>query len=160
MRIGTSHYSLSYSNSIVEHNYFDRCDGEHEIELFWHLAEGCAASLIDDVVVIRTGGAVVMLSMEGMLLVVELVEGLGELEGNIEGLFEGGAMVAEVLVEGLAVEVGEDEGEVGVAAHQVISSRPPRFQARDFLYSFFDEDPANDGEIRYHCPEDNCDLVP
>lgn len=31
LRIGTSHYSLSYSNSIVENNYFDRCDGEHEI---------------------------------------------------------------------------------------------------------------------------------
>jgi len=50
-------------------------------------------------------------------LVVELMEGLRELEGDGEGLFDCGAMVAEVLVEGLAVEVGEDEGEVGVAAH-------------------------------------------
>lgn len=31
LRVGTSHYSLSYSNTRVEHNYFDRCDGEHEI---------------------------------------------------------------------------------------------------------------------------------
>lgn len=31
LRIGTSHYSLSYSNTRVENNYFDRCDGEHEI---------------------------------------------------------------------------------------------------------------------------------
>lgn len=31
MRIGTSHYSLTYSNTVVEANYFDRCDGEHEI---------------------------------------------------------------------------------------------------------------------------------
>ncbi len=49
---------------------------------------------------------------------------------------------------------------VGVAAHQVISSRPPRLQARDFLYSFWDDVPENDGDIRYHCPENNCDLVP
>lgn len=31
LRIGTSHYSLSYSNTKVINNYFDRCDGEHEI---------------------------------------------------------------------------------------------------------------------------------
>ena len=31
LRVGTSHYSLSYSNTRVENNYFDRCDGEHEI---------------------------------------------------------------------------------------------------------------------------------
>ena len=31
MRIGTSHYSLSNSNTLVENNYFDRCNGEHEI---------------------------------------------------------------------------------------------------------------------------------
>ncbi|UXX78264.1 alginate lyase [Reichenbachiella carrageenanivorans] len=31
LRIGTSHYSLSYSNTQVINNYFDRCDGEHEI---------------------------------------------------------------------------------------------------------------------------------
>ena len=31
LRVGTSHYSLSYSNTKVENNYFDRCDGEHEI---------------------------------------------------------------------------------------------------------------------------------
>ncbi|WP_258103286.1 polysaccharide lyase 6 family protein [Marinoscillum sp. MHG1-6] len=31
IRIGTSHYSLSYSNTVVSNNYFDRCDGEHEI---------------------------------------------------------------------------------------------------------------------------------
>ncbi len=30
-RIGTSHYSLTNSNSRVEHNYFDRCSGEVEI---------------------------------------------------------------------------------------------------------------------------------
>ncbi len=30
-RIGTSHYSLSDSNTIVENNYFDRCNGEVEI---------------------------------------------------------------------------------------------------------------------------------
>ncbi|MGY6649921.1 polysaccharide lyase 6 family protein [Wenyingzhuangia sp. IMCC45574] len=30
LRIGTSHYSLSNSKTIVEYNYFDRCDGEHE----------------------------------------------------------------------------------------------------------------------------------
>ena len=31
LRIGTSHYSMSNSNTVVEQNYFDRCDGEHEI---------------------------------------------------------------------------------------------------------------------------------
>ncbi|MFK7922189.1 MAG: polysaccharide lyase 6 family protein, partial [Bacteroidia bacterium] len=31
LRIGTSHYSLTKSNTIVEYNYFDRCNGEHEI---------------------------------------------------------------------------------------------------------------------------------
>ncbi len=31
LRIGTSHYSLSDSFTIVENNYFDRCDGEVEI---------------------------------------------------------------------------------------------------------------------------------
>ena len=31
LRIGTSHYSLSDSNTLVENNYFDRCDGEVEI---------------------------------------------------------------------------------------------------------------------------------
>lgn len=31
LRIGTSHYSLSNSNTVVENNYFDRCDGELEI---------------------------------------------------------------------------------------------------------------------------------
>ncbi|MCP9236974.1 polysaccharide lyase 6 family protein [Lewinella sp. JB7] len=31
LRIGTSHYSLSNSNTLVESNYFDRCNGEHEI---------------------------------------------------------------------------------------------------------------------------------
>ncbi|MEM6631508.1 MAG: chondroitinase-B domain-containing protein [Bacteroidota bacterium] len=30
-RIGTSHYSLSNSNTLVEDNYFERCNGEHEI---------------------------------------------------------------------------------------------------------------------------------
>ena len=31
LRVGTSHYSLSDSNTVVENNYFDRCDGELEI---------------------------------------------------------------------------------------------------------------------------------
>ncbi|MEP2023633.1 polysaccharide lyase 6 family protein, partial [Reichenbachiella sp.] len=31
LRIGTSHFSLSFSNTQVINNYFDRCDGEHEI---------------------------------------------------------------------------------------------------------------------------------
>lgn len=31
LRIGTSHYSLTNSFTIVENNYFDRCDGEVEI---------------------------------------------------------------------------------------------------------------------------------
>jgi poly(beta-D-mannuronate) lyase len=31
LRIGTSHYSLTKSNSLVEYNYFDRCNGEVEI---------------------------------------------------------------------------------------------------------------------------------
>ncbi len=31
LRIGTSHYSRTNSNTIVEANYFDRCNGEHEI---------------------------------------------------------------------------------------------------------------------------------
>ncbi len=31
LRIGTSHYSLSNSNTIVEDNYFERCNGELEI---------------------------------------------------------------------------------------------------------------------------------
>jgi poly(beta-D-mannuronate) lyase len=31
LRIGTSHYSLFDSNTLVESNYFDRCDGELEI---------------------------------------------------------------------------------------------------------------------------------
>ena len=31
LRIGTSHYSMSNSNTRVESNYFDRCNGEHEI---------------------------------------------------------------------------------------------------------------------------------
>ena len=31
LRIGTSHYSRSYSNTVVRNNYFDRTNGEHEI---------------------------------------------------------------------------------------------------------------------------------
>ncbi len=31
LRIGTSHYSMSNSFTVVENNYFDRCDGEVEI---------------------------------------------------------------------------------------------------------------------------------
>jgi len=31
LRIGTSHHSLTNSNTIVEDNYFERCNGEHEI---------------------------------------------------------------------------------------------------------------------------------
>ena len=31
LRIGTSHYSMTNSNTLVEYNYFDRCNGEHEI---------------------------------------------------------------------------------------------------------------------------------
>ncbi|WKK66440.1 polysaccharide lyase 6 family protein [Lutimonas zeaxanthinifaciens] len=31
LRIGTSHYSLTNSNTLVENNFFDRCSGEHEI---------------------------------------------------------------------------------------------------------------------------------
>ncbi|MBS9462237.1 DUF4957 domain-containing protein [Flagellimonas sp. 389] len=31
LRIGTSHYSMINSNTLVESNYFDRCNGEHEI---------------------------------------------------------------------------------------------------------------------------------
>ena len=31
LRIGTSHYSLTHSGTIVENNYFDRCSGEVEI---------------------------------------------------------------------------------------------------------------------------------
>ncbi|WP_372774977.1 polysaccharide lyase 6 family protein [Mangrovibacterium sp.] len=31
MRLGTSFFSLSNSGTVVEANYFDRCDGEHEI---------------------------------------------------------------------------------------------------------------------------------
>ena len=31
LRIGTSHYSRTNSKTIVESNYFDRCNGEHEI---------------------------------------------------------------------------------------------------------------------------------
>ncbi|AWW28791.1 alginate lyase [Echinicola strongylocentroti] len=31
LRIGTSHYSLTSSNTKVVNNYFDRCNGEHEI---------------------------------------------------------------------------------------------------------------------------------
>ncbi|NJB82887.1 polysaccharide lyase 6 family protein [Wenyingzhuangia aestuarii] len=30
LRIGTSHYSLTNSKTIVENNFFDRCNGEHE----------------------------------------------------------------------------------------------------------------------------------
>ncbi|TKD62517.1 chondroitinase-B domain-containing protein [Flavobacterium sp. ASW18X] len=31
LRIGTSHYSLTNSRTVVASNYFDRCNGEHEI---------------------------------------------------------------------------------------------------------------------------------
>ncbi|WP_372652662.1 chondroitinase-B domain-containing protein [Draconibacterium sp.] len=31
IRLGTSHFSLAHSGTTVEANYFDRCDGEHEI---------------------------------------------------------------------------------------------------------------------------------
>ncbi|MBO6494503.1 MAG: alginate lyase [Roseivirga sp.] len=31
LRVGTSHYSRTYSNTIVRNNYFDRVNGEHEI---------------------------------------------------------------------------------------------------------------------------------
>ncbi|MDE3742813.1 polysaccharide lyase 6 family protein [Maribacter polysaccharolyticus] len=31
LRIGTSHHALESSNTLVESNYFDRCNGEHEI---------------------------------------------------------------------------------------------------------------------------------
>lgn len=31
LRIGTSHYSREFSNTVVQYNYFDRTNGEHEI---------------------------------------------------------------------------------------------------------------------------------
>ncbi len=31
LRIGTSHHAMENSNTLVESNYFDRCNGEHEI---------------------------------------------------------------------------------------------------------------------------------
>lgn len=31
LRIGTSHHALENSNTMVVSNYFDRCNGEHEI---------------------------------------------------------------------------------------------------------------------------------
>ena len=31
LRVGTSHYSLTNSNTLVEYNYFNQCNGEHEI---------------------------------------------------------------------------------------------------------------------------------
>lgn len=31
LRVGTSHYSRTYSNTVVQKNYFDRVNGEHEI---------------------------------------------------------------------------------------------------------------------------------
>ncbi|CAA0081625.1 Chondroitinase-B [Zhongshania aliphaticivorans] len=31
LRIGTSHFSTKYSNTLVRHNFFDRVNGEHEI---------------------------------------------------------------------------------------------------------------------------------
>lgn len=31
LRVGTSHYSRTYSNTLVRNNYFDRVNGEHEI---------------------------------------------------------------------------------------------------------------------------------
>lgn len=31
LRVGTSHYSREYSNTLVQNNYFDRTNGEHEI---------------------------------------------------------------------------------------------------------------------------------
>ena len=31
LRIGTSHFSMENSNTLVQGNFFDRCDGEHEI---------------------------------------------------------------------------------------------------------------------------------
>ena len=31
LRVGTSHFSMEKSNTLVQGNYFDRCDGEHEI---------------------------------------------------------------------------------------------------------------------------------
>lgn len=31
LRLGTSHYSRDYSNTVVRYNYFDRTNGEHEI---------------------------------------------------------------------------------------------------------------------------------
>lgn len=31
LRVGTSHYSRTYSNTVVSNNYFDRVNGEHEI---------------------------------------------------------------------------------------------------------------------------------
>jgi len=31
LRIGTSHYSRTFSNTLVQNNLFDRCNGEHEI---------------------------------------------------------------------------------------------------------------------------------
>lgn len=31
LRVGTSHYSLTNSNTLIEYNYFNQCNGEHEI---------------------------------------------------------------------------------------------------------------------------------
>jgi len=31
LRVGTSHFSTKYSNTLVKHNFFDRVNGEHEI---------------------------------------------------------------------------------------------------------------------------------
>lgn len=31
LRVGTSHFSTKYSNTLIQHNFFDRVNGEHEI---------------------------------------------------------------------------------------------------------------------------------
>src|SRR5690606_7963466 len=55
LRVGTSHYSLSNSSTIIENNVFDRCDGEVEI-----ISIKSGANIIRNNLIFESKGAVVL----------------------------------------------------------------------------------------------------
>jgi poly(beta-D-mannuronate) lyase len=55
LRVGTSHYSLTDSNTVIENNVFDRCDGEVEI-----ISIKSGANVIRDNLFFESKGAVVL----------------------------------------------------------------------------------------------------
>ncbi len=63
LRIGTSHFSMFNSNTVVENNYFDRCDGEVEI-----ISSKSGSNVFRGNVFYRSRGALVFRHGDGTLV--------------------------------------------------------------------------------------------